>query len=777
MLALALAAGMTVATAAAPAHAAGAQSWSDPATWGGKVPGAGDVARIPAGRTVVLDVDTPKLEGVEINGTLRFADRNLRLHTGWIMVHGRLQIGTEANPHTKQAEIVLDGDPDANIMGMGANVLGVMGGTLDLHGTPRPVQWTRLSRIAGVGTRRIRVGSTDGWRAGDRIAIASTDLEPDHAEERTITAIDGRVVVLDRPLEYTHWGRSERIAGRRVAQRAEVGLLTRNIVIRGGDSAARTGIGGHVMVHAASTARVSNVEFDRMGQAGRLARYPFHFHMMGSAPDSYIRSSAVHHSNNRCITVHGTKDVTVADNVGYETLGHCFFFEDGIETGVKLLRNLGFSTRRPAEGQRILDTDDVPATFWIQHPNNTVRGNAAAGSEGNGFWYDLPEHPTGLSATDEIEPREARFGVFRNNVAHTNVNRANQFRSGTGLLIEDYRPPATAVLRGLIAYKNTGFGVWAEHDTKLVDAVLAENNVGWLGRGSALRDSHIVGATSNNADKHWSMTGVGMYHDALDVRGVTFANFKPDEWRHGVAIGSIVEDISTVPRFGDVRFVNADRVRMTPPWVDNRVGATMLVDTDGSITGSGRASAITSSHPLLLTGSCRRSDALDAHLCPADTGVSMLQLSDHTGSRDKLGPAVATRDDGADYRLLSDPDWSYRPMTKGTVLLNRRHTVRLGRRTPANLEVVAANAARGWVQVAVPWPHDNLYVYDGWGEWARTLRPASGQAELAADGGYLRQDGLVHIRFRNDGQWRWLRTKLCAQRYCGEGLGTRDITE
>ena len=34
---------------------------------------------------------------------------------------------------------------NANVMGMGANVLGVMDGRLELHGKPRPVRWTRLA--------------------------------------------------------------------------------------------------------------------------------------------------------------------------------------------------------------------------------------------------------------------------------------------------------------------------------------------------------------------------------------------------------------------------------------------------------------------------------------------------------------------------------------------------------------------------------------------------------------------------------------------------------
>src|SRR4051812_34476364 len=79
--------------------------WSDPATWPGrKVPKAGDSVTIAAGKTVLLDVSPPSLNGLTIMGKLAFADTaDLELTTEWIMLHGELEIGTEAKPHTRKA--------------------------------------------------------------------------------------------------------------------------------------------------------------------------------------------------------------------------------------------------------------------------------------------------------------------------------------------------------------------------------------------------------------------------------------------------------------------------------------------------------------------------------------------------------------------------------------------------------------------------------------------------------------------------------------------------
>ena len=83
----------TIVQAQSPAAtAAKATKWSDPATWPNrKVPVAGDKVTIDAGKEVVLDVNTPALGGVTVNGKLSFANTaDVELTTEWIMVHGEL---------------------------------------------------------------------------------------------------------------------------------------------------------------------------------------------------------------------------------------------------------------------------------------------------------------------------------------------------------------------------------------------------------------------------------------------------------------------------------------------------------------------------------------------------------------------------------------------------------------------------------------------------------------------------------------------------------------
>ena len=74
----------------------------------GKVPVAGDKVTIARGKDVVLDVSPPALGSLTIDGKLSFANNaDLELTTEWIMLHGELEIGTEARPHTRKATITL----------------------------------------------------------------------------------------------------------------------------------------------------------------------------------------------------------------------------------------------------------------------------------------------------------------------------------------------------------------------------------------------------------------------------------------------------------------------------------------------------------------------------------------------------------------------------------------------------------------------------------------------------------------------------------------------
>src|SRR5262245_14614352 len=238
--------------------------WSNPATWPDKkVPGKDAAVTIGKDMNVVLDVSPPALRSLTIEGKLSFADsKDLELATEWIMLHGELEIGTEAKPHTHNATITLTNNvPDEDIMSMGDRGIMLMGGTLSLHGN-RKDSWTKLTKTAAAGSNSIEVLNTGDWKKGDVIVVASTDYDPHQAERRTIASVSGKVITLDQKLEYMHYGQ----VTFGVDERGEVGMLSRNIHIQASADAEKSFSGGHVMAMTGSTMQVSGVEFFRMGQ-------------------------------------------------------------------------------------------------------------------------------------------------------------------------------------------------------------------------------------------------------------------------------------------------------------------------------------------------------------------------------------------------------------------------------------------------------------------------------------------------------------------------------
>ena len=214
------------------------------------MPVAGDKVTIGRDKDVILDVSPPALGGLSIDGKLSFANNaDLELTTEWIMLHGELAIGTEASPHTRNATITLTNNVKGEdvMAGMGDRGIMISGGTLNLHGD-RTNTWTKLASTAQAGSTSIEVLNAAGWRVGDEIVLASTDFDPRQAERRTISAISGNTITLDKKLDYMHFGKITFD----VDERGEVGLLTRNIRIQASADAEQSFLGGHIMAMASS---------------------------------------------------------------------------------------------------------------------------------------------------------------------------------------------------------------------------------------------------------------------------------------------------------------------------------------------------------------------------------------------------------------------------------------------------------------------------------------------------------------------------------------------
>ncbi len=449
-------------------------AWSNPATWGGTVPGPESDVTIAAGKTVILDVST-KVKSLTINGTLVCdADKSqVVFESDWIMVMGagsKLQCGTAEQPHERRLKIKLVGVQGQDVMGMGTRVLGAMdGGVIDLHGQDR-TSWLKLAETAMAGSSALTLSDVpNNWRPGHKILIASSVEDPRQAEERVIRRIDGAQVTLKDPLTYSHFGSQQSYASGSKTwtadTRAPVALMSRNIAIIGPKEASETGFGAHVMVMVNSKGYLSNVAFRRAGQKSLVGRYPFHWHLVGDASGQYVRNSVVNESYNRCYTIHGTDNAELSDNACYNHLGHGYFLEDGNEQGNLIQRNLGVLTVRPVAGENILPSDinenqasPGPATFWISNPKNTVIDNQAAGSDGGAYWLRLEDRDIPRYDGSTTNPRHLDLTRFDNNVAHSSRMGYSSCAEAGGTL--GFEPPNSPVINNFTAFMASETGIW-----------------------------------------------------------------------------------------------------------------------------------------------------------------------------------------------------------------------------------------------------------------------------------------------------------------------------
>ncbi|XP_069115426.1 fibrocystin-L-like [Argopecten irradians] len=431
-------------------------SWSNGDGTGGK-PVASDFVVIPEGKTLLLDEDTPVLKMLLIDGgQLIFDERDVTLNAEYILItnNGSLIVGTEDEPFQHKATIILHGHTLSTKLPIyGSKALITRNGTLEIHGKPIPRTWTRLGSTANIGDTQVILQESIYAKVGDQIVIATTGdrHSQKETEVRVVTAVsaDGRTLTFSQPLEYKHLGISIPVGSKQLEARAEVGLLTRNVVIRGNEDVtweeeieecpdgfdtgefttqtcfqgrfgAETGSsqhGGHVIGHTSDASmRLENVELDFMGQAFQLGRYPIHFHLMGDKKGCYVRGASIHNTFNRAINIHGTHNLLIENNVAYNIMGGAFFLEDGVETGNVYRYNLLLFVKASSS---LLNDDVTPAAFWATNPNNTYEHNAVAGGTHFGWWYRLLEHPEGPSASANINPRKIQYGTHYNNTAHS----------------------------------------------------------------------------------------------------------------------------------------------------------------------------------------------------------------------------------------------------------------------------------------------------------------------------------------------------------------------
>jgi hypothetical protein len=594
--------------------------------WGGTVPAAGASVLIPAGVTVTMNANNVKLAGLTIAGELVAADADFSVSANWVLVDGRLRVGSAERPYTKRASITLTGSATDVHPRCGAKFLCAgPTGQIELHGVAaNKVSWTQLNKSAEPGETSIELKEPVDWVSGDQIVIAPSGFDAYEAEPVTVASVSGNRVTFSPALKHRHYGRIEPVAGRNLDMRAEVGLLSRNIVVQGdeqsqsGSADYPIGFGGHSIFLAGSTVRISGVEFRRMGQTRGVGRYPVHWHLGVEGKDEYIRGSSVHKSFHRGIVTHGISHVRVERNVTYDTFSHAYVFsEDGNELSNRFEGNLSVLVRKLNREDFAFPRDDHsqsgqaevrPAGFWGRNYHNPLLGNHSAGTDdGVGFLFDLVgvDHRMKQSITRRTDAIE-----FDRNLAHTNDMARGKATNplygpltrGHGLLVSRYGSGSTEVVfKGFSSYKNGNGGIWIEDDYHTVDgATIADSAQGVVVMASQIRNSAMAQRSNNTiggvfgADRGFMRGGGALPGGILLHRSTYGTQARVDNVTvQDFADAAIVVHKQTRPsegnRFTRITAINTPRLY----WGGNDKGgsddviAEKLKDADGSLTGTG----------------------------------------------------------------------------------------------------------------------------------------------------------------------------------------------
>src|SRR5262245_6158251 len=428
--------------------------WSEGATWeGGRVPAGGTKVRVLPGHIVTYDVLAPEaliIRSLHMAGTVTFAtDKPTQLNVGLIKIEdsdstdeegfdcdehaeepapdrprSALLVGTPDHPVAASARAVIQLHYVAGMKKESCPAIVCCGGQMDFHGAPLSRTWVKLGASAAKGKREVTLAEpVTGWKTGDMVIITATKFgenKENVTEERKIAAIDGQTIRIDEPLAYEHLGEGE--------FRGEVANLSRNVVVESADPA---GERGHTMYHRNSAGSISYAEFRHLGKKDTLGRYSLHFHLVGSTMrGSSVVGASIWDSHNRWLTIHGTNYLVVRDCVGYRSVGHGYFLEDGTEIYNVLDHNLAVEARPGKKlPKQVLPFDqNEGAGFWWANSLNTFTRNVAAADGLYGFRYEAtPTSETRLvlpimqpdGSTADVDIRTLPFVRFDDNEVHS----------------------------------------------------------------------------------------------------------------------------------------------------------------------------------------------------------------------------------------------------------------------------------------------------------------------------------------------------------------------
>lgn len=494
--------------------------------------------------------------------------------------------------------------------GTGRTITVNPGGRWEFVGTPPATPWTRLADHYTANGLSAALRAHLGWAAGDRIVISGTDWIDNvrGASARThVKSVAAGVAQLTGGFAGDRWGKVQYITDSgwsltpgtitrpsdpadvasyipqadwdeipKTLDQAAVAInLTRNIVVEGAEDDAwvSSRFGVHTMVMGLSSiVRLNGVEFRRVGQAGAIGRYPFHWHMlsyggqnggnMGKPSDGtflgdanpanhYLKNCAIYDSGQRGTVIHGTCGVLVQRNVYHNITGHCVFLEDAAEERNTIEYNVVLGVSPPTSGNKLIDSDQTGGLFsggstgfWLSNLNNIIRYNICIGAETPIWDVSGAQVCHGLCREVAIVPNQRptiefhhcesavgrSMGFLRTSVP---TNHFHALTEGIKYQTNNWAITDNVSWKNLLgAYKNRlsrvildeshGYKRWTASDNASL------NFSGATDSGVPFERALVAGTSLNNADNRYvsgKVRGFSTYDQGFEVRNSLFAEY------------------------------------------------------------------------------------------------------------------------------------------------------------------------------------------------------------------------------------------------------------
>ena len=463
--------------------------WSDSATWGGRVPGAGDTPLIQSGHVVVFDLDETTVAGVNINngGTLEFAadKTGTLLSSANVVVEGILKMRPSSAAVVQTLRFInvresnfVGGTMDPVASDVGLWVMG--SGTLDLVGTTK-TSWTNARGAIASGATSITVEDATGWREGDEIIITPTEPPSvgqayiEGFDERTIRSISGNTITLNsgtarpHPMVNNKWT-------------AEVLNLTRNVRIEGTESGR-----AHVFIRSMRPQVIQHVGIRYMGprknRGGSSAtelvtgRYGMHFHhCMEGSRGTRVLACVIRDTNNHAYVPHVSHGIKFIDNVSYNTLETAFWWDPGDETHDAVYDHNVVAKCNFVPGSLNQFAEDAPTFSSSGFAMNSGDDNICINNVVVGGCHGDPHEGGGYNWEAVLNEG---IWKFQGNLAHNNENGLRVWQNTTrNHVVEDYIAynNKMAIFHGAYANSYTYIGGVLYGNSVTIKAASANSN-------------------------------------------------------------------------------------------------------------------------------------------------------------------------------------------------------------------------------------------------------------------------------------------------------------